>query len=655
MSLIEVKRAGKPLDIIYTLTPTLDSVQHVPASASADSDDGVNVAANVLDSSTATWWQSADTIMPHWVKLDLGDGTPQIVNQFRLTNMGGLEGYAPKDFTIEGSNDDSNWTVLKTVTGASYDPDNTGTLAEAYNFVNTTAYRYYKINVTKNYEESANNVAISEISLWFSYLGADWGNPYILGTNNEDILYVDTINIGAPAFVLVDSTTPKKIVNVGCISGGSSNIIAFAWADGQGAQTNGNSLPSFNSQQGLFIGGGKNTDVVPNNPSGWDFVNKFSYITPGPLDFEGGFEKYPSGLQSEEGFQKRWTLSGAQYDALTDGNNDGSTGATKVAIFLSPYDSNNVYVGGKFGFGGNDNPQESVDATGNIKTDSQFISTLADGTKPIDVTSTTVCTNLNADLLDGKHVGTSGNVVPLLDGANTWSGIQTHSEDIKVASDTKKQFFGAGDDMSIDYDGTQGNIKTDLVAASDLHIDCGTDKTIVLDETVYQDMQFPISSGKVPAANFPNYEAFTTNTNAYAFGVDEYIDLACDEVPHAWKIGTDGSFHLHFALKTDQSTGADRFAKFSAYVAYADVNEVWTETTITAEATIPTGTVALKHLFLTLGTLTLTNNLIGTQIKVRIKRIAATGGTEYADDIFITQVGCHLECDTVGSRSVSAK
>lgn len=32
---------------------------------------------------------------------------------------------------------------------------------------------------------------------------------------------------------------------------------------------------------------------------------------------------------------------------------------------------------------------------------------------------------LDADLLDGKNIGTSGNAVPLLDGTNTWSGVQT--------------------------------------------------------------------------------------------------------------------------------------------------------------------------------------------------------------------------------------
>lgn len=38
-----------------------------------------------------------------------------------------------------------------------------------------------------------------------------------------------------------------------------------------------------------------------------------------------------------------------------------------------------------------------------IKTNNRFISTVATGTKPIEVTSTTLCNNLNADLLDGQQ------------------------------------------------------------------------------------------------------------------------------------------------------------------------------------------------------------------------------------------------------------
>jgi hypothetical protein len=55
-----------------------------------------------------------------------------------------------------------------------------------------------------------------------------------------------------------------------------------------------------------------------------------------------------------------------------------------------------------------------------------------------------------------------------------------------------------------------------------------------------------------------------------------------------------------------------------------------------------------------MGDVTLTNYEIGSQIKVRVKRIAATGGTEYADDVYITQVGMHLQNERLGSRTESA-
>ena len=64
-----------------------------------------------------------------------------------------------------------------------------------------------------------------------------------------------------------------------------------------------------------------------------------------------------------------------------------------------------------------------------------FISDVATGTSPYACTSTTLNTNLNADLLDSKHVGTSGSAIPLLDGTNTWSGVQTFSAGTSFGAD----------------------------------------------------------------------------------------------------------------------------------------------------------------------------------------------------------------------------
>lgn len=202
-----------------------------------------------------------------------------------------------------------------------------------------------------------------------------------------------------------------------------------------------------------------------------------------------------------------------------------------------------------------------------------------------------------------------------------------------------------------------GGINVDTITATnDLTVDCGANKTILLTEPVYNDIQFSVSTGKVPSSNYPDYTTFTTNTEEFAFGVNEYIDLQANEVHHGWKEGTNIEPHLHVTTKSANSTGGNRFAKFTIYIAYANEEDVWTETSYSAELTIPDGTSALEAFYLSFGSQTaFSSKKIGLQIKARIKRIAATGGTEFADDVFITQCGIHTTQDTLGSRSLSTK
>lgn len=249
----------------------------------------------------------------------------------------------------------------------------------------------------------------------------------------------------------------------------------------------------------------------------------------------------------------------------------------------------------------------------------------------------------------------SGGALGLLINA---SGDTVPSGNLRVQSDSSVVSVGAGDDMTVKYDGTDGQIDTSVVAPSDLKVECGASKTIELQTSVYDDLQFSVDAGNVPPTNAPTFEALTTNVEAYSFDVDDYIDLQCNEPSHSWKEATDGELHLHLAPKTGNSTGGDRFAKFQIFIAMVDASgsDTWTETNQTAELTIPDGTAALTGMYLTFGTnLNLSSYGIGTQIKLRVKRIAATGGTEFADNVFVTQCGCHLEYNTLGSRAQTSK
>ena len=97
---------------------------------------------NIIDV-THRWassWPFSQSI-PEWLKQDFGAGNEKKIAKYTLNN-GGVSNGVIKDWTFEGSNDDTNWDVLDTRTGQN--PVN----YTAYTFSNSTAYRYYRIVVT---------------------------------------------------------------------------------------------------------------------------------------------------------------------------------------------------------------------------------------------------------------------------------------------------------------------------------------------------------------------------------------------------------------------------------------------------------------------------------------------------------------------------
>ena len=117
---------------------------------------------------------------------------------------------------------------------------------------------------------------------------------------------------------------------------------------------------------------------------------------------------------------------------------------------------------------------DDVSITGSVSS-TNYISDVATGTSPYACTSTTLNTNLNADMLDGKHVGTSGNTIPLLDGVNDWSGVQEFQTNVKL------QFRDTGIFIHSNVDGeltVEADTLLTLGVAGDTELGDGTERDI---------------------------------------------------------------------------------------------------------------------------------------------------------------------------------
>ena len=216
--------------------------------------------------------------------------------------------------------------------------------------------------------------------------------------------------------------------------------------------------------------------------------------------------------------------------------------------------------------------------------------------------------------------------------------------------------FGAAQDMEMGYTGTVGRIDTSLVAPSDLQIDCGTDKTLILDETVYKDINIAGYLLGKPSASYPGTDTFRTSTptdtgiETYAFAEDEKVHGGF-ELQHDYKEGTDLVFHVHFQIIA-APTGTDNVQWRLAYVVMRDGVTLTTVTTIDSPDTaVDTQYRAYRSDF---GAITGTTFKIGDQFMFALTRVSATGDA-FAGDALIETAGIHYEVDTLGSRTISSK
>ena len=132
----------KALPLIPTMTS--DTAPSGVASASSVNTVSNHIAYHAFDNDDSTLWSSAQNHIPAWIKYKFPSKV--CVRKAKIKPFKDNGGTHCKDFVIQGSNDDSNWTDLYSGTNP-----NGSTADIVVNFANSNKYQYYRCYMANSY------------------------------------------------------------------------------------------------------------------------------------------------------------------------------------------------------------------------------------------------------------------------------------------------------------------------------------------------------------------------------------------------------------------------------------------------------------------------------------------------------------------------
>jgi hypothetical protein len=230
---------------------------------------------------------------------------------------------------------------------------------------------------------------------------------------------------------------------------------------------------------------------------------------------------------------------------------------------------------------------------------------------------------------------------------------ETDITDLEAAGLTYVKTDGS---RSIDY--SSGEFKIGDVAGGN-YVGFESDGTAEFngDATVWDDLRTPISvaskiSGKEPAEVAYKggivYEFNTGNDETCAFNV---------QLPHAYKLGTDIEFHIHYLIRADGANGVDpENVKWDFTYSWADIDdEQPAETTVSTTIDVKALTADTHYLG------EIASTIDGSGISGVSSMIICSLGRDvsvannYTDDVLVMELDFHYQIDTLGSRDEAVK
>jgi hypothetical protein len=171
--------------------------------------------------------------------------------------------------------------------------------------------------------------------------------------------------------------------------------------------------------------------------------------------------------------------------------------------------------------------------------------------------------------------------------------------------------------------------------------------------TVWQDIDFPILIRTV-GVGIPTLEVLNGNITMPQWQVNDFNQCESQEFVHQWKEGSKCYWHVH--VTTNGLDATDRYVRFEIEYGYSTPNGVWVFPAVvdSGDLLIPANTTSKTMFIIPLADFTPTGVEIGGHVIARLKRITATG-TAPTNNPWIPMLQMHIECDSLGSKTISDK
>ena len=177
-------------------------------------------------STVSNYWTG--NALPAWLSFDFGSSI--IIDGYTIYGSSNAVDN-PRNWTFEGSNNNSTWTILHTVTSGTAIPNN-GTYSIS-SIGNPTAYRYYRVNISANGSTSTSR--ITELELYQPGTAAlAAGGSFNFNTAGVTVSATSTsasLSAGATNLITVTATTGTVTLNLGSsVTGlGTSSTQIFSY------------------------------------------------------------------------------------------------------------------------------------------------------------------------------------------------------------------------------------------------------------------------------------------------------------------------------------------------------------------------------------------------------------------------------------------